>query len=311
VNWNKAAEVFLALLVSPLVGFGLAALLLLGMLWLLPNPILYQPLDNIKSPPPPWIRGTLIFSCGAVSYAHGSNDGQKGMGLLLLVLVGFLPFAYALDTNNPERAQEVYRAATHALEEVEASEVLNHEALRNDLNRIRTELADKHSFNELESEKRWEVRQAIFRVERALNRFPPEARQHLNRELKTLRGAIEFVPFWVVIGVALALGIGTTIGYKRIVVTVAEKIGKKHLSYGQGMMAEVVAASTIMLATVSKMPVSTTQVLSSGVAGTMWATGSGLQAATTRKILLAWVLTLPVSMALAGGIYCLGRLLLG
>src|SRR5690606_28791905 len=143
---------------------------------------------------------------------------------------------------------EVYRAAAHALEEVEKSEVLNHEALRNDLNRNGTELADKHSFTELEREKRWDVRQAIYRVERALNRFPPEARQHLSKELKTLRGAIEFVPFWVVVGVALALGVGTTIGYKRIVVTVAEKIGKTHLSYGQGMMAEVVAASTIMLA---------------------------------------------------------------
>lgn len=310
VNWGKVGEVFLALLLSPVVGFAVAALLLLGMLWLLPNPALYQPLVDIKKPPPFWIRATLILSCGSVSYAHGSNDGQKGMGLLLLVLVGFLPFAYALDTNNPDRAEEVYVAAGDVLRRLDESGHAD-EATRADLAAIRDELAGKHSFNELAREKRWDVRQAIFRVERAVAAYPAEVRQPLAADVKVLRGAIEFVPFWVVVGTALALGVGTTVGYRRIVITVAEKIGKTHLSYGQGMMAEVTAAATILVATYGKMPVSTTHVLSSGVAGTMWATGSGVQAATTKKILLAWVLTLPASMAMSGGLYCLGRLLIG
>jgi PiT family inorganic phosphate transporter len=130
----------------------------------------------------------------------------------------------------------------------------------------------------------------------------------LRTQLQTVQKAIEFVPLWVVIGVALALGIGTTIGYKRIVVTVAEKIGKTHLSYAQGAVAEVVAAGTIMLADAFHMPVSTTQVLSSGVAGTMAANGSGIQGGTCKKIAMAWVLTLPCSILLAAGLFTLGSL---
>ncbi len=310
VNWATAGEVFLALLISPVVGFLLAGLLLLGMLWLLPNPVLYRPLEDTRQPPPFWIRATLILSCGAVSYAHGSNDGQKGMGLLLLVLIGFLPFAYALDTNHPNRAGQVYQAAGNILHQLER---MDHSdpTTRADLGTIRGELDGKVSFNDLEPDRRWEVRQAIFRVTQAVSTYPPEVRKVLTRDTKTLRSAIQFVPFWVVFGTALALGIGTTVGYRPIVKTVAEKIGNTHLSYGQGMIAQFVAASTILLATVAKMPVSTTHVLSSGVAGTMWATGSGVQATTTTKILLAWVLTLPMSMALGGGLYCLGLFLFG
>ena len=108
-------------------------------------------------------------------------------------------------------------------------------------------------------------------------------------------------------GVALCLGVGTTIGYKRIVVTVAEKIGKTHLTYAQGACAELVAMATIALADVAGLPVSTTHVLSSGVAGTMWANRSGLQLTTIRKIALAWVLTLPGAMLLAAALYVFGH----
>jgi PiT family inorganic phosphate transporter len=120
----------------------------------------------------------------------------------------------------------------------------------------------------------------------------------------------KFIPTWVKVAVAIALGLGTMIGWKRIVVTVGERIGKTHLTYAQGASAELVAMLTIGAADMYGLPVSTTHVLSSGVAGTMVANRSGLQWATVRNLLMAWVLTLPVSIALAGGLYWLLRTLL-
>ena len=120
----------------------------------------------------------------------------------------------------------------------------------------------------------------------------------------------KFIPTWVKVAVAIALGLGTMIGWKRIVVTVGERIGKTHLTYGQGASAELVAMLTIGAADMYGLPVSTTHVLSSGVAGTMVANRSGLQWSTVRNLLMAWVLTLPVSIGLAGALYWLLRHLL-
>jgi PiT family inorganic phosphate transporter len=125
-----------------------------------------------------------------------------------------------------------------------------------------------------------------------------------------LDNSTKFIPPWVKVAVAIALGLGTMIGWKRIVVTVGERIGKTHLTYAQGASAELVAMVTIGAADMYGLPVSTTHVLSSGVAGTMVANHSGLQWATVRNLLMAWVLTLPVSIALAGGLYWLFRTLL-
>jgi len=120
-----------------------------------------------------------------------------------------------------------------------------------------------------------------------------------------LDNATKFIPLWVKVAVAIALGLGTMVGWKRIVVTVGEKIGKSHLTYAQGASAELVAMTTIGAADVFGLPVSTTHVLSSGVAGTMAANRSGLQMATIRNLLMAWVLTLPAAVALSGGLYWL------
>ena len=141
--------------------------------------------------------------------------------------------------------------------------------------------------------------------------MPAPSREALERPRDELRQAIEYVPTWVIVGVALCLGIGTTIGYKRIVITVAEKIGRSHLTYAQGAIAELVAMATIGLADVGGLPVSTTHVLSSGVAGTMWANRSGIQMATVRNIALAWALTLPAAMLLSAGLYLFGHLAVG
>jgi inorganic phosphate transporter, PiT family len=127
----------------------------------------------------------------------------------------------------------------------------------------------------------------------------------LNKYKGSLDSATKFIPSWVKIAVAIALGLGTMIGWKRIVVTVGEKIGKTHLTYAQGACAEVTAALTIAAADGYGLPVSTTHVLSSGIAGTMAANGSGLQMSTIRNIALAWVLTLPAAMILSGVLYLL------
>jgi inorganic phosphate transporter, PiT family len=308
INWGKAGEVGLALLLSPVIGFALSAMLLLFMKLIFRDKRLYEPPVG-EDRPPNWIRGVLFATCGAVSFAHGSNDGQKGMGLLLLVLIGFLPMYHALNTRNPEEARLVYESCVE-LKKTLADKADAHSPLFSDLNYLDTSLRHIHSFDEIKYEDRWEVRQAIFRTVQYLGKNPdlkplePQWRKHRQQ----LTGAIEYVPLWVVIGTALALGIGTTVGYKRIVVTVAEKIGKSHLTYAQGAAAELVAALTILLATLTKAPVSTTQVLSSGVAGTMVANGSGIQRGTTSRILLAWCMTLPATMLIGGLFFTIGRL---
>lgn len=312
VNWSKAGDVGLALLLSPLIGFVFAGALFLLMKRLVKEPRLYRPPEG-EARPPGWIRGVLIATCGAVSFAHGSNDGQKGMGLILLVLIGFLPAHYAVNIYRPELADEVWASAEAIREVMEKEKGDLPPSMKEDLATIARELAGKSTFADVPDEKRWLVRQSIYRFRKRLAAadLSPEARAAIAPHLKVLGQSIEFVPLWVVVGTAVALGVGTTVGYKRIVITVAEKIGTSHLTYGQGAAAQAVAAGTILAADVLHMPVSTTQILSSGVAGTMVANGAGVQPVTIRKIVLAWVMTLPVCMLLGGLLFAAGRLMLG
>jgi phosphate/sulfate permease len=312
VNWSKVGEVGFSLLTSPVIGFALAAGLLLAMKRFIREPRLYHPPDD-GDEPPHWVRWVLLATCGGVSFAHGSNDGQKGMGLILLALIGFLPTHYALDVNSPSRARGVREAAIAIREILENREprALT-PSISADLDAIATDVGGRVSFSEIPAANRWGLRQSIYRLRRELGRatVSPASRAALAPHIEHLDHAIEYVPRWVVLGVALALGLGTTIGYKRIVVTVAEKIGKVHMTYGQGAAAEIVAAATIGLADVVHMPVSTTHVLSSGVAGTMWANRSGIQEETVRRIGLAWLLTLPAAMVLSAILFSVGDLLI-
>jgi phosphate/sulfate permease len=307
VNWEKAGEVGLALLISPLIGFVSAAALLLVMRRLLHDPRLFHP-PGEGDEPPRWIRGVLLATCGGVSFAHGSNDGQKGMGLILLALIGFLPTYYALDMHHAHSAREVQAAAVDIQSILAVESGSDDGMVGAEVDEIVSALEGADSFADVAPDRRWQTRQAILRLRKnlAAGRFSPATRATIAPDLKRLVQATEYVPIWVVFGVALALGMGTTIGYKRIVVTVAEKIGKTHMTYAQGAAAEMVAAATIGLADVYHMPVSTTHVLSSGVAGTMWANRSGLQGDTIRKIGLAWALTLPAAIVLAAGLFIVG-----
>jgi len=327
VNWKECEKVGLALLLSPLVGFIGSALLLLLLKLFFRNPKLYVPPEG-NDQPPGWIRTMLIGTCGGVSFAHGSNDGQKGMGLLLLVLIGFFPVHYALTVNHPHRAPELPAAAAALRADYDKAGVplprradsQQPKQLGDHLDFIEAEMKDKASFEELPRDKntRWDVRQSVMAVAKELKKtaadpaLPEEFRQTLdNRRKKDFLPVVEYVPVWVVVCTAFALGLGTMVGYKRIVKTVAEKIGKHHLTYAQGAAAETVAATTILLTAVTGLPVSTTHVLNSGVAGTMMANRSGIQWKTVGKILTAWVFTLPSCIVLAGCLFWVGRMFSG
>jgi PiT family inorganic phosphate transporter len=332
VNWAKAQEVGLALMVSPLVGFTLAALLLLAAKALIRNPALYRAPEG-NQPPPWWIRSVLMLTCTGVSYAHGSNDGQKGMGVILLILVGILPGAYALNlkadagivqqlAGSAATLATSYEQAAVAPEAVKAPATdlagaatttisafirgqaqtprQTSEALAALCRNIAEALRGVTSLDQVPVGQRGALRSNIYLVSAALAKAPAganaaEAASQFRAEAKAVT---QYIPTWVKFAVALALGLGTMIGWKRIVVTVGEKIGKEHLTYAQGAAAEMVAMGTILAADRLGLPVSTTHVLSSGIAGTMAANNSGLQMRTLRNILLAWVLTLPICVFL-------------
>ena len=307
LNWGQVATVMMALVISPLLGFVLAAIGLITMKLVIRDQRLYMPpVDN--NPPPSWIRGILILTCGGVSFAHGSNDGQKGMGLILLVLIGFMPVYYAMDIHDQHKAKTC-REAVLSVKQVLAQANITDAAILKQADKVLESLDGKTSLAEVSEDNRWEVRKEIYGLVVALEKLEkitPDITKAILPLNHVIKSSIEFIPLWVVIGVALSLGVGTTIGYKRIVITVAEKIGKTHLTFGQGAVAEAVTAATILGAVFFHMPVSTTHVLSSGIAGTMAANNSGVQFETCRKILLAWVFTLPASIILSGTLFIVG-----
>jgi PiT family inorganic phosphate transporter len=338
VNWAKASEVGMSLLISPIIGFGCAALLLLLMKLLIKREDLYKAPEGQK-PPPVWIRGLLILTCTGVSFAHGSNDGQKGMGLIMLILIGILPATYAVNMDtSQESIQGISQSATaitaqmgrHSpgvalagyqtsadelssyLKTTGVSRDLTYAAIGNECVEISDMIQGKRSFSELSTDQRRTLRTNLYLVSESLGKLVKQHKLSAGeaQEAAALKSRMDkttkFIPLWVKVAVALALGMGTMIGWKRIVVTVGEKIGKSHLTYAQGASAELVTMCTIMAADHLNLPVSTTHVLSSGVAGAMAANHSGLQMDTLRNVLLAWVLTLPVSVLLGAGIFSFG-----
>jgi len=341
VDWSQATGVLQALLFSPVVGFVASALLLLLMKFTIRAPTLYQE-PKSDAPPPWWIRGLLILTCSGVSFAHGGNDGQKGMGLIMLILIGAAPTAYALNRTMPASLTPAFVASAQQAEAVLAKNALGQPVVAPDVARkvvgdgLRTrklatpqvyaalnvvtadiivQVQQYGSIKQVPAADTPNMRNDMYLVGDALRLLGKDTTAKIDKPgqatLKKFQGQLEggtrFIPIWVKIGVAIALGLGTMVGWKRIVVTVGEKIGKTHLTYAQGAAAELVAAATIMAAQMYSMPVSTTHILSSGVAGTMAANGSGLQGRTLLNIALAWVLTLPAAMLLAGGLYWVFR----
>jgi inorganic phosphate transporter, PiT family len=338
VEWDQVIKVFRVLLISPVVGFVLAWLLMLVTKALVKYPALFTAPEG-DQPPPLIIRALLVLTCTGVSFGHGSNDGQKGMGLIMLILIGTVPTAYALNHTMGEQDVLNFVAVSQQAQGVINSHV-DQNAIMSDPRADVTEFIKTKEFTpttmialrELIGDISHEV--GLYKEMKAV---PPQDQQNVRNDMyvasaaiaimhkshkptlspdedkimvnyeKNLDKATKFIPLWVKIAVALALGMGTMVGWKRIVVTVGEKIGKDHLTYAQGASAELVAMATIIAADNFGMPVSTTHVLSSGIAGTMVANGSGLQWATLRSIAMAWVFTLPAAALLSGSLYWLFR----
>ncbi|MEP9317969.1 inorganic phosphate transporter [Pseudomonas sp. LABIM340] len=344
INWGKAIDIGLSLIFSPLAGFIVAGALLIGLKWLYPlskmhkTPETRRDVDE-KKHPPFWNRLVLVISAMTVSFVHGSNDGQKGIGLIMLVLIGIVPAKFVLDLNSTtyqiERTrdaaihlQQFYNRHSDTLGEMLALGKAG-EADMPDLYRCepkQTEatlkglLSDLHgvsSYNDLNDDERVQVRRYLLCLDDTakkvgkLSELPSREKADLEKLRKDLTSTTEYAPFWVIIAVALALGIGTMVGWKRVVLTVGEKIGKQGMTYAQGIAAQLTATAAIGMANIYSLPVSTTHVLSSGVAGTMVANRSGLQGSTIRNILMAWVLTLPVSIALSAGLFWLSSRFIG
>ena len=336
VDWGKATEIGYALLLSPLVGFICAAILLLLLKMIIRNPALYAAPEGNKAPPL-WIRGLLILTCTGVSFAHGSNDGQKGMGLIMLILIGTVPTAYALNRALPESQVAQFQKTSAAASTVIAAKGAGHSIIGDPRPAV-TQYVAQHTISEgtypslavlvkdvgdqvqkygtldkVPAEAVGNTRNDMYLTSEAIRFLMKDKESTLSKEdvstLNAYKGSLDsatkFIPTWVKIAVAIALGLGTMIGWKRIVITVGEKIGKSHLTYAQGASAELVAAATIGAADMFGLPVSTTHVLSSGVAGAMAANGSGLQMATIRNMVMAWVLTLPAAIMLSGALYVL------
>ena len=311
VDWHEVWNVLLSLLVSPILGIGLA----MAAFWLLRKVVhdgnLYEPPKG-EEPPVWWMRGILIFTCTAVSFAHGTNDGQKSIGLIMLTIIGLFPMSYALNTGMTavqlhaiagdmaqagsligrygDDEKDLGVAAARAIGERfgaassgSAIPEAERPALRNDMNLVVTELK---------------------RAGEAANvGASDKGKAHEIHE--TLMGTAQYVPWWVRVLSAVCLGAGTMIGYKRIVTTLGERLGKQHLAPAQGAAAEIVAAGLIGGAGLSGFPVSTTHVVTGGIAGTMVASGAGVEHRMLKQIGAAWLLTLPATMALSAGLFYL------
>jgi PiT family inorganic phosphate transporter len=334
VDWGQATSIGKSLLLSPLVGFGCAYLLLLAMKALIKDEKLYRAPEG-SEPPPFYIRCLLILTCTGVSFFHGSNDGQKGMGLIMLILIGTVPTAYALNhAVTFQESQDFIASSQQAANAVgnyispnaiagdSHEDVTNYVrtreltdntmlALRNMINDIGNETNLYKEMKNVPNDRVRNFRNDLYLVSETLRLMQKSGKPAissadtavLTNYKKHVDHATRFIPTWVKVAVAMALGMGTMIGWKRIVVTVGEKIGKQHLTYAQGAAAEITAMATIGAADGFGLPVSTTHVLSSGIAGTMAANKSGIQMSTVRALALAWVLTLPVAMVLSGCLF--------
>ena len=335
VDMEQVLKVGKALLFSPLIGFVFAGLVFLLVKKVFKKQLeLFRPPEGNK-PPPPLIRAILIFTCTGVSFAHGSNDGQKGMGLIMLILIGVVPLAYSLNKNiDAEHIQSFQQLSAHTasamyakhedIPDQQARDVITKyiqtKELNNDVVPALASLTDHlgervSHYGDLKDIPEAQVSEfrndmylsttAFKRLEKAeaLPAMSEADQANVKSYRKNLDAFLQYIPTWVKVAVALALGLGTMVGWKRIVVTVGERIGKDHMTYGQGMSAELVAMSTIAAADGFGMPVSTTHVLNSAVAGTMVANKSGLNMKMVKSIMSAWIFTLPVTICLSGGLF--------
>jgi PiT family inorganic phosphate transporter len=341
INWDKAIEIGQALLLSPLFGFALAIILMYILKKSVKNKEIFKE-PKKKSPPPLWIRAILITTCTLVSFFHGRNDGQKGIGLVMVILIAFLPGYFAVNTNldlgQVKSSLTIVQTISAKIDTIPLSEKEreSYAKLLKSSAALNAIIASGVTPSSLTTAQKFDIRNAALTINKqskkllesesvALSTGDKKALKLATQGEKApffsfgassssgIAGVTDFAPAWVMWMVALSLGLGTMVGWKRIVVTIGEKIGKNHLTYAQGASAELIASITIGLATAYKWPVSTTHVLSSGIAGTMVASRGikNLQGGTVKSIVLAWVLTLPVTIILSAALFVFFRWIAG
>ncbi|MGD9426309.1 inorganic phosphate transporter PitA [Pantoea sp. NSTU24] len=347
LNIPKVLNIFLSLILSPIVGLVLAGglIFILRRYWsstkkrarIHMTPADREKIDG-KKKPPFWTRIALIVSAIGVSYSHGANDGQKGIGLIMLVLIGVAPAGFVVNmnasgyditrtrdaVNHLEQYYQQHNASlTHIVrmappelptpEEVPAAspEEFHCDSARalQAVQGAQVLLNNLQSYEQLTTDQRGHMRRLLLCISDTADKVArlPETsaddKRFLSKLKSDLLGTIEYAPVWIIVAVALALGTGTMIGWRRVATTIGEKIGKKGMTYAQGMSAQVTAALSIGIASYTGMPVSTTHILSSSVAGTMLVDGGGLQSRTIKNIAMAWIFTLPVCILLSGSLY--------
>ncbi len=346
LNLPKMIRIFMSLLLSPCIGLLVAGLMVffLRRYWngtKKRQRIHFTPADREKKDgkrkPPFWTRTALILSAIGVSFSHGANDGQKGIGLIMLVLMGIAPAGFIVNMqatsydiartrNAIVHLEQYYQQNTKLLTQAtvltppgpvqvltpaQKSSHCDHSCLSCSITALKQAqklLAHRQDYAELTVEQRSDTRRLLMCLAETtgtIMKIPgisTEDKRFLSDLRKDLLQPVEYAPIWIIIAVALALSLGTMIGWQRVTTTIGEKIGKRGMSYAQGVSAQMTAAIGIGIASYTGMPVSTTQVLSSAVTGTMLAAG-GIQTKTVKNIMLAWILTLPVSIVLAGLLY--------
>ena len=331
LNWHKVQDVGLSLLTSPFIGFFLVLLIM----YVLLKTVRKRYRKAFKTPPsgkapPIWIRSVMVLACTGISFSHGSNDGQKGVGLIMLILIGIVPGYFALDrSKSPVNMHSNIVKVDNAIRSIDTTKITlaqyqSMKVIHGKADTIERTVSNITSFDQIPREKHFLLRKNILMLAKDIDMLLKSLSESnskglmqndlvlLKKNVAGLRTNTEYAPWWVILMVSLSLGMGTMIGWKRIVVTVGERIGKTSLNYAQGATSQIVAACTIGASSMFGLPVSTTHVLNSGIAGSMVAQKglSNLQGKTIKNIALSWVVTLPVTTVLSGSIFLFLRWLL-
>jgi len=329
LNWHKVEEVGLSLLISPVIGFFVAMFFMYVLKRIIKNKQIFKTPSSSKAPPF-WIRSIMVLTCTAVSYSHGSNDGQKGVGLVMMILIGIVPGYFALDlTKSPAVLNSKLTQIENVFSHLDSTK-LNHDQIaslsiiNSRIHSLKDVVKNKSSYDQVQKKNHFEIRKDIILIYKTTDKFissisvnenllSAEQISSLKKNISSIKTNTEFAPWWVILMISLSLGVGTMIGWKRIVMTIGEKIGKTPMTYAQGATSQIIAAGTISASSLLGLPVSTTHVLSSGVAGCMVAEDGykNLQGKTIKNIGLAWVVTLPVTTVLSGSLFLLLRWIMG
>ena len=320
VHWAQLWKVLESLALSPILGFLLAGALYFLCRKTLHDKHLYEPATD--HPPIWWMRGLLILTCSGVSFAHGTNDGQKSIGLIMLTIIGIFPATYALNPSAGMSLQQISAAMQEAKpwvvrygDDQKEAALAAVGAMQKRADAAAPSTSSKPPLRAgptaPEARTRTSIRGDVYEVVSQLRHaeeakgISPDDKKQVHELAKRLGAAVEYAPLWVRLLSALCLGVGTMIGYKRIVKTLGERLGNAHLTPAQGAAAEVVSAVLIGSAGFTGLPVSTTHIVTSGIAGTMVTSGAGLKYGMVSRIAIAWVFTLPVTILVAGGLYYL------